>query len=158
VRELSAKTHTASLIASDLKGTEEPDGAFGGGSYPSVRESPVMMALRNQSLPTTVTSFFRRVSVTLIMGAPGTSLRVGRARCVLWIEAPAAAAILDEPVSAEWSMNMCTPRRTLPPVFACAGTRAAFDDAPGRVSCKGRFIPLLSMGSGADEDSAGNTE
>jgi hypothetical protein len=83
VRELSAKTHTASLIASDLKGTEEPDGAFGGGSYPSVRESPVMMALRNQSLPTTVTSFFRRVSVTLIMGAPGTSLRVGRARCVL---------------------------------------------------------------------------
>jgi hypothetical protein len=25
------QTHTASLFASDLKGTEEPDGAFGGG-------------------------------------------------------------------------------------------------------------------------------
>jgi len=32
VRELSAKTHTASLIASDLKGTQEPDWAFGGGT------------------------------------------------------------------------------------------------------------------------------
>ena len=29
------KAHTASLIASDLKGTEEPDGAFGGGGPPS---------------------------------------------------------------------------------------------------------------------------
>ena len=28
------KAHTASLIASDLKGTEEPDGAFGGGGPP----------------------------------------------------------------------------------------------------------------------------
>ena len=28
------KSHTASLIASDLKGTEEPDGAFGGGGPP----------------------------------------------------------------------------------------------------------------------------
>ncbi len=55
---MCASTHTASLIASDLKGTEEPDGAFRGGAPPEKLAIPNQDFTQNgsrnkQALPLT---------------------------------------------------------------------------------------------------------